>query len=159
MFDRAGVETRALVEAPDYYFAGVPFAKRNADYFPHAERLARRALLSALDQAGVPISELTHLFSVTTTGLLTPSLDAHLAQSLPFRRTLKRTPLFGVGCAGGAVALSRAYEYLRGHPEETVAVLSVELCSLTFLPRDGTMTQLVAAALFGDGAACAVLCG
>lgn len=159
VFDRAGVETRALVEAPDYYFSGASFAKRNADYFPHAERLARRALLSALDQAGVPISELTHLFSVTTTGLLTPSLDAHLAQSLPFRRTLKRTPLFGVGCAGGAVALSRAYEYLRGHPEETVAVLSVELCSLTFLPRDGTMTQLVAAALFGDGAACAVLCG
>ncbi|MBI2384407.1 MAG: type III polyketide synthase [Elusimicrobia bacterium] len=159
VFDRAGVESRALVEAPDYYFAGAAFAKRNADYLPHAERLARRALLSALEQAGVAIGELTHLFSVTTTGLLTPSLDAHLAQSLPFRRTLKRTPLFGVGCAGGAVALSRAYEYLRGHPEETVAVLSVELCSLTFLPRDGTMTQLVAAALFGDGAACAVLCG
>lgn len=159
VFDRAGVETRDLVEAPDYYFSGATFAKRNADYFPHAERLARRALLSALEQAGVAIEELTHLFSVTTTGLLTPSLDAHLAQSLPFRRTLKRTPLFGVGCAGGAVALSRAYEYLRGHPEETVAVLSVELCSLTFLPRDGTMTQLVAAALFGDGAACAVLCG
>jgi alkylresorcinol/alkylpyrone synthase len=38
-------------------------------------------------------------------------------------------------------------------------VLSVELCSLTFLPKDGTMTQLVAAALFGDGAACAILCG
>jgi alkylresorcinol/alkylpyrone synthase len=159
LFDRAGVETRGLVEAPEYYFAGVPFERRNADYFPHAERLARRALQSALSEAGVAIEELTHLFSVTTTGLLTPSLDAHLAQSLPFRRTLKRTPLFGVGCAGGAVALSRAYEYLRGHPEETVAVLSVELCSLTFLPKDGTMTQLVAAAIFGDGAACAILCG
>lgn len=159
LFDRAGVETRGLVEPPEYYFAGHPFARRNADYFPHAERLARRALESALERAGVELSELTHLFSVTTTGLLTPSLDARLAQALPFRRTLKRTPLFGVGCAGGAVALSRAYEYLRGHPEETVAVLSVELCSLTFLPRDGTMTQLVAAALFGDGAACAILCG
>lgn len=159
LFDRAGVETRGLVEPPEYYFSGVPFARRNADYLPHAERLARRALESALARAGVGIGELTHLFSVTTTGLLTPSLDARLAQALPFRRTLKRTPLFGVGCAGGAVALSRAYEYLRGHPEETVAVLSVELCSLTFLPKDGTMTQLVAAALFGDGAACAILCG
>lgn len=159
IFDRAGVETRGLVEPPDYYFSGVPFERRNADYFPHAEALAKRALESALDQAGVGIGELTHLFSVTTTGLLTPSLDAHLAQAMPFRRTIKRTPLFGVGCAGGAVALSRAYEYLRGHPQETVAVLSVELCSLTFLPKDGTMTQLVAAALFGDGAACAILCG
>lgn len=159
LFERSGVETRALVEAPAYYFADVPFKRRNADFFRHAESLARRALESALDEAGVPIEDLTHLFSVTTTGLMTPSLDAHLAQAMPFRRTIKRTPLFGVGCAGGAVALSRAFEYLRGHPEEIVAVLSVELCSLTFLPKDGTMTQLVAAALFGDGAACAILCG
>ena len=147
------------MEEPAYYFADLPFKRRNADFFRHAESLARRALESALDKAGVPVEELTHLFSVTTTGLMTPSLDAHLAQAMPLRRTIKRTPLFGVGCAGGAVALSRAYEYLRGHPKETVAVLSVELCSLTFLPKDGTMTQLVAAALFGDGAACAILCG
>ena len=159
LFERAGVETRSLVERPAYYFADLPFKRRNDDFFLHAERLARAALESALAKAGVEASDLTHLFSVTTTGLMTPSLDAHLAQAMPFKRTIKRTPLFGVGCAGGAVALSRAYEYLKGHPTETVAVLSVELCSLTFLPKDGTMTQLVAAALFGDGAACAILCG
>jgi len=159
MFMRAGVETRGLVEDPDYYFTGLSFERRNADYLRHAETLARRALESALERAGVACGELTHLFSVTTTGLLTPSLDARLVQAMPFRRTVKRTPLFGVGCAGGAVALSRAFEYLKGHPEETVAVLSVELCSLTFLPGEGTMTQLVAAALFGDGAACVILCG
>jgi alkylresorcinol/alkylpyrone synthase len=159
IFERAGVESRALVENPAYYFADLTFKQRNADFLRHAEGLARRALESALEKAGVAIADLTHLFSVTTTGLMTPSLDAHLAQAMPFRRTIKRTPLFGVGCAGGAVALSRAYEYLKGHPTETVAVLSVELCSLTFIPKDGTMTQLVAAALFGDGAACAILCG
>ena len=159
LFDRAGVETRGLVEASEYYFSGHSFERRNADFFIHAGVLARRALSAALKDAGVEYEEISHLFSVTTTGLLTPSLDAHLAQALPFRRTLKRTPIFGVGCAGGAVALSRAYEYLKGHPTETVAVLAVELCSLTFLPKEGTMVQLVAAALFGDGAACVVLCG
>lgn len=159
IFGRAGVETRALVETPDYYFAQHPFGRRNGDFFTHALALARRALDGALEEAGMAHGDLSHLFTVTTTGLLTPSLDAHLAQALPFRRSLKRTPLFGVGCAGGAVALSRAFEYLRGHPDEAVAVLSVELCSLTFLPKDGTMTQLVAAALFGDGAACAILAG
>lgn len=159
IFARAGVERRALVETPEYYFADHSFERRNGDYFRHADALARRALEDALAQAGAGHADVSHLFMVTTTGLLTPSLDAHLAQALPFRRSLKRTPLFGVGCAGGAVALSRAFEYLRGHPTETVAVLSVELCSLTFLPKDGTMTQLVAAALFGDGAACALLCG
>ncbi len=159
MFDRAGVDSRSLAEHPEYYFAGLSFERRNGDYLRHAEELARLAVERALLRAGVLCGDITHLFSVTTTGLLTPSLDARLAQSMPFRRTVKRTPLFGVGCAGGAVALSRAFEYLRGHPTETVAVLSVELCSLTFLPKDGTMTQLVAAALFGDGAACAILCG
>lgn len=159
LFDRTGVDSRGLAEHPDYYFAGLSFERRNADYLRHAEALARLAIERALLKAGVLCGDLTHLFSVTTTGLLTPSLDARLAQTMPFRRTVKRTPLFGVGCAGGAVALSRAYEYLRGHPAETVAVLSVELCSLTFLPQDGTMTQLVAAALFGDGAACVILCG
>lgn len=159
LFARAGVETRALAEAPDYYFQGLSFERRNADYFRHALDLSRRALEAALAEAQTGYADVSHLFSVTTTGLLTPSLEAHLAQSLPFRRTVKRTPIFGVGCAGGAVGLSRACEYLRGHPEETVAVLATELCSLSFLPQEGGMTQLVAAALFGDGAACAVLCG
>jgi alkylresorcinol/alkylpyrone synthase len=72
---------------------------------------------------------------------------------------VKRTPIFGVGCAGGAVGLARAEDYLRGHPEETVLLLSVELCSLTFLPRDDSMIQLVGASLFGDGAAAVLLAG
>lgn len=159
LFDRCGVESRRLVHEAGYYFSAPSFETRNADYFRFARDLAERAMSSALEQAGLGFADLSHLFSVTTTGLLTPSLDAHLAQALPFRRDVKRTPLFGVGCAGGAVALSRAREYLVGHPEETVAVLSTELCSLSFLPQEGTTTQLIAAALFGDGAACAVLCG
>lgn len=159
LFDRAGVETRHLVEATDWYFEGRAFGERNDAYLRHATELASSALSRALEASGIEWEELSHLFSVTTTGLLTPSLEARLGQTLPLGKTIKRTPLFGSGCAGGAVALARAAEYLRGHPEETIAVLSTELCSLSFLPRDGTVTQLVAAALFGDGAACAILCG
>ena len=159
LFERAGVARRRLVESADYYFAGQTFTRRNDDYLRHALPLAETAIARALEDAGLTHADISHFFSVTTTGLLTPSLEARLAQRLPFPRRVKRTPLFGVGCAGGAVALARAYEYLRGHPEQTALVLSTELCSLSFLPGDGTATQLVAAALFADGAAAAVLRG
>ena len=159
LFSNAGVEHRFLVEPSDYYLSAPSFSRRNGDYLRHAQPLATTAIAEALSGAGLRHEDVAHLFSVTTTGLLTPSLEARLAQALPFARGVKRTPLFRVGCAGGAVALARAYEYLRGHPEETALVLSTELCSLSFLPGDGTITQLVAAALFADGAAAAVLRG
>lgn len=159
IFDHAGVQSRALVEPLGYYRALPPFSERNAAYLRHALPLAEAAVRGALGGASLGFEAVDHIVSVTTTGLLTPSLDAHLAQALPFSRQVKRTPVFGSGCAGGAVALARAADYLAGHPDEAVLVLSVELCSLTFLPAEGSMTQLVAAALFGDGASAAVLVG
>ena len=159
IFAHAGVARRRLVEEASYYFSAPPFSRRNADFLKHASALAEAAIGAALEGAGARHGDVDHVFSVTTTGLLTPSLEAHLAQRLPFKRRLKRTPLFGVGCAGGAVALARAFEYLRAYPEQTALVSATELCSLSFLPRDGSATQLVAAALFADGAAAAVLRG
>jgi hypothetical protein len=135
------------------------FEENNAAYFAHACVLSEQALRSALDKTGLDFPDIDHIISVTTTGLLTPSLEAHLAQCLPFPRDVKRTPLFGSGCAGGAVALARAADFLLGRPEETVLVLSVELCSLTFMPQELETTQIVADALFGDGASAAILAG
>lgn len=159
IFDHAGVRSRALVEPIERYLSPRSFEENNAAYFTHARALSERALRSALDKAGLDFSDIGHIVSVTTTGLLTPSLEAHLAQDLPFPRGVKRTPLFGSGCAGGAVALARAADFLLGRPEEAVLVLSVELCSLTFMPQEQETTQIVAAALFGDGASAVVLAG
>ncbi len=159
LFSRVGVESRCLVEPIDYYFSGRDFEARNQDFLRHALALSKRCIGGVLRSSGVKFSDIGHIFSVTTTGLATPSIEAHLAQSLPFSRRVKRTPIFVVGCAGGAVALARAREYLRAYPKETALVLSVELCSLSFLPQEKTMTQIIAAALFGDGAAAVLLCG
>ncbi|MDP3543925.1 MAG: 3-oxoacyl-[acyl-carrier-protein] synthase III C-terminal domain-containing protein [Elusimicrobiota bacterium] len=159
IFDHAGVRSRALVEPIERYLSPRPFEEKNAAYFTHARELSERALRSALEKSGLDFPDIGHIISVTTTGLLTPSLEAHLAQALPFPRGVKRTPLFGSGCAGGAVALARAADFLLGRPEEAVLVLSVELCSLTFMPQEQETTQIVAAALFGDGASAVVLAG
>jgi alkylresorcinol/alkylpyrone synthase len=94
---------------------------------------------------------------VTTTGVATPSLDAILMNRLPFPRSLKRTPIFGVGCAGGAVGLSRAADAVRAHPGDRAMVASLELCGQTFDARDRSQVNLIASALFADGAACAVI--
>lgn len=159
VFERAGVETRRLVEAKEYYLAPKDFETKNRDYLRHALALSEDCVREALSRAGLDFPDIGHIVSVTTTGLLTPSLEARLAQVLPFPRSVKRTPLFGAGCAGGAVALARASDFLAGHPDQNVLVLSVELCSLTFLPQERTMTQVVAAALFADGASAVVLGG
>jgi len=159
LFDRAGVRSRRIAFPLDYYFEGHGFARRNRDWAAVGIGLAEEAARSALAAADVDPSRIGHLFFVTTTGLATPSLDAPLAAKLGLPRTVLRTPIFGVGCAGGAVGISRAAEWARANPDAVALLVSVELCSQTFLPDDRSPANLVGTALFGDAAAAAVLAG
>lgn len=153
LFDRAGIGDRYLSFPASYYFENHPFSKRNADYVEHAVRLGGRAIREALDRARVRPQEIDQFYFTTTTGLATPSVDALLAEELGFRSDCQRNPLFGIGCAGGAAMLGRAAQALRGR----AVLLSVELCGQTFRPMDASPVNLVGAALFGDGAAAAVV--
>ena len=108
---------------------------------------------------GTATDEIDHIFVVTTTGLTTPSLDALLASCLGLRANVRRSPLFGLGCAGGAGALIRACDVLSARPTERALVVSVELGSLIFSKQAQTPTDLVGVALFGDGAAAVLLGG
>ncbi|MGH7865791.1 MAG: type III polyketide synthase, partial [Candidatus Binataceae bacterium] len=72
---------------------------------------------------------------------------------------VKRTPMFGLGCAAGASALARAADYVRAYPGEIALVVSVELCSLTLQKDDLSIANIIASGLFGDGAAAAVVAG
>jgi alkylresorcinol/alkylpyrone synthase len=114
---------------------------------------------SALEQAGVRASDIDHILFVSSTGLATPSVDAHLANHLSFRPGVRRTPIWGLGCAGGAAGISRAMDLARGNPSARILVIALELCSLTFQHNDLSRQNLVAAALFADGAAAAVIVG
>jgi alkylresorcinol/alkylpyrone synthase len=64
-----------------------------------------------------------------------------------------------LGCAAGAAGLARGADYCRAWPERRVLLVALECCSLTFLPDDLSNKNLVACALFGDGAAAALLAG
>jgi alkylresorcinol/alkylpyrone synthase len=158
VFD-SGVETRHFAFPPSYYLTKRSFEERNADYVDVGTRLAETAARECLDRAGVKASEVDHLFFVTTTGLATPSLDALLAPRLGLRRNARRWPLFGLGCAAGAGSLVRASELLRARPDQRVLAISVELCGQVFALGAKTPTDVVGAALFGDGAAAVLLAG
>ncbi len=93
------------------------------------------------------------------TGIAAPSIDALLVERVGLRPDVRRMPSFGFGCAGGAAGLARVHDYLLGHPGEVGVLLCLELCSLTLQQGDESTANLVSSAIFGDGAAAAVLVG
>ncbi len=159
LFDHAGIETRRCCMPVSWYLGRHGFAERNRLYLEHAERLGCRAVRRALEHAGITVREVDALICVSSTGVATPSLDARIAERLGLREDVERTPLFGLGCAGGILGLARAARLARADPGGRVLLLVVELCSLTLRHGDPSKANLVACALFGDGAAAVVLDG
>ena len=135
------------------------FEERNNAYLETALRLGERTICALLDQVGMRPQEIDQLTVISTTGIAVPSLDARLMNRIPFSRGMKRLPLFGLGCVGGAAGIARIADYLRGHPEEAVVLFAVELCSLTLQRDDLSMANLVASGLFGDGAEAVLMVG
>ena len=128
---RLGVDHRYLAYSFDQYSRFASWGEANAAWLAAAEDLGSRAIDEALGRAGLARDELNALFIVSITGIASPSLDARLINRMRLRPDIKRTPIFGIGCAGGAVGLTRAADYTLAYPEHTAAVLAVELCSLT----------------------------
>jgi alkylresorcinol/alkylpyrone synthase len=153
----AGVDARHTVFPLEEY--GALGADANDRYVEEATALGERALQAALAQAGIAPADLDLLIVTSVTGVAVPSLDALLMPRLGLRADLKRLPVFGLGCVAGAAGLARLHDYLLGWPRHTAALLAVELCSLS-LPRSSVTTaDLVASALFGDGAVALVATG
>jgi len=156
---RAGVLARHLALPKEEYEKVEGFSARNREYVRVAVELGAEALSRALEQAGVAPAELDALFFVSVTGMATPSIDARLVNRLGLNTRLRRTPIFGLGCVAGAAGLARAADYAKAYPDSNVALLAVELCSLTWQPDDVSVPNLIASSLFGDGAAAVVLTG
>ena len=162
-FDRfgasAGVEKRRIAIPLPEYAKLSGFTEANDKYIEVALTLGERAILEALDVAKVKPAEVDVVFSTTVTGLAVPTLEARLATRIGLRPDVKRVPLFGLGCVAGAAGVARMHDYLLAFPNQVSVLLAVELCSLTFQRDDYSIANLVAASLFGDGAAAVVAKG
>lgn len=157
VFNNVQVNRRHLCVPLSWFDDEHTFSETNQEYIRWAERLSAEAIEEALDRAGLGAEEIDHLIFVSTSGMSTPSIDARLINRMGFRSDVKRTPIFGLGCAGGAAGLSRAHDLARCQPGQKVLLAAVEISSLTFQFRDFSKSNLVASSLFSDGAAAVVV--
>lgn len=157
VFRNAGIETRYSCVPLDWFDHDHGWAERNRLYIKNALDLLENAAEDCLDRAGLAAGDVDAIVTVSTTGVATPSLDAQLMERLALRRDVVRLPIFGLGCAGGVLGLARGASLAQALPGARVLVLVVELCALTFRRLDQSKSNIIAAALFGDGAAAALL--
>lgn len=155
-YDNAGVETRWFSRPLSWLEEPHSLAHKNAAYVDQALLLSQRCASEAIERAGIARSDIGTIVFSTTTGIATPSLDAKLVQMLDLRRDIVRVPMWGLGCAGGGAGLARAHALAlaRGEP---ALLIACELCSLTFVHGDRSRANVIAVALFGDGAAATVV--
>lgn len=164
VFENGEIETRNFCVPPDWYRGAHTFEERNALYIQLAtdysvEVIQRCVTNRAFLQTDMATTDIDAIIFVSSTGISTPSIDARVMNVLSFSDSVVRIPIWGLGCAGGAAGVSRAYDYCKAHPNAKVLVVCIELCSLTFQKEDYSKSNLVGTSLFADGAACVLICG
>jgi alkylresorcinol/alkylpyrone synthase len=157
VLDNSRIDRRYSLFPVDYLVETRSLTQRNSEYREHAIALSRQVAEEALARAHRSAADVDMIITVSCTGFMIPSVDAYLIPEMGFRPDVRRLPITELGCAAGAVGLTRAWEYLRAYRRGTVLLIAVELPTLTFQRKDLTQANLISCALFGDGAAAAVI--
>jgi alkylresorcinol/alkylpyrone synthase len=157
VFDNAGIARRHIVAPHDWYVKSHGWHDRNALYLEASQSLFAEAAGAAIEQAGLKPEEIDGVVAVSTTGIATPSLDARTASKVGLRDDVRRVPVFGLGCAGGVNGLATASRMAAGEPGTNWLFVTVETCSISIRLDSSDPAAVVATALFGDGAAAAVV--
>lgn len=164
VFQSGQIEKRHFAKDLKWFEADKSFEEKNDAYIKSAVELGSAAVKNCLHsqtflKENINYDEIDAIFTISSTGIATPSIDARIMNILPFSPHTKRIPIWGLGCAGGASGLARAYEYCLAFPKAKVLVLTFEFCSLTFQRNDHSKSNLIGASLFADGVACALMVG
>lgn len=157
IFENAAVDKRYSIMAPEHVFTKTSFEEKNRIYMRESVKLGASCLKDALKKADWAPEDLDFLITVSCTGIMIPSLDAYLINLLELRQDIVRLPVTEMGCAAGVSGIIYAKNFLKANPGKRAAVVAVEAPSATFQLDDFSMTNIVSAAIFGDGAACVLL--
>jgi len=157
VFGTAGIAERRGVRPMSWYLEPQGWPERTTAYLEGATALFIEAASLALERAGASAADVDAVVTVSSTGIATPSLEARAHRAMGFRDDVSRTPVFGLGCAGGVSGLALAARLAEARPGSVVLFVTVELCTLAFRLDKLTKANIVATALFGDGAAACVL--
>ncbi len=159
VFDNSLIEKRGFVHPLEWFENEKSFKERSESYLASSLTLSLSALKDCLGRYGGDFNDFDHIIYVSSTGVATPSIDAILVNELRLDNHMKRTPIWGLGCAGGAAGLSRAFEYTKAFPKSAALLIATEICSLAFHGDDYSKSNIVSLALFSDGAAAVIVAG
>ena len=157
IFEGAAVDKRYSIMDPIEVFTKTSFEERNDIYVREVIELGEKVLEKALEKANWNPQDLDYIITVSCTGIMIPSLDAYLINTLKLRQDIVRLPVTEMGCAAGISGIIYAKNFLQANPGKRAAVIAVESPTATFQLDDFSMANIVSAAIFGDGAACVLL--
>jgi alkylresorcinol/alkylpyrone synthase len=154
VFANTGIDCRYSARPYEWFREDNGWPERTDAFLNGATDLFRTSVESALQRANTEACEIDAIVTVTSTGIATPSIEARAMHEMGFRDHVNRIPVFGLGCAGGVAGLALASKLAESRK---VLLAVIELCTLAFRPDEMTKSNIVATALFGDGAAACVL--
>jgi predicted naringenin-chalcone synthase len=157
IFEGAAVDKRYSIMDPLEVFTNTSFEERNDIFVREIIDLGEKVLDKALKKAAWQPHDLDYIITVSCTGIMIPSLDAYLINSLKLRQDIVRLPVTEMGCAAGISGIIYAKNFLQANPGKKAAIIAVESPTATFQLNDFSMVNIVSAAIFGDGAACVLL--
>lgn len=159
VFDNTEIQKRNFCKPLNFYSTLHSFEQHNNEYVQCSLEYSVKAIEECLVIAKIDKEDITDIIFVSSTGLATPSLDALIINRLRLNPYINRTPVFGLGCAGGVSGVAKANALALANQEAIVLVVTVELCSLTFLKNDFSKSNFVASSLFSDGVAACIIKG
>lgn len=158
VYANSGIDRRYSISPTEWFDSAHDWAEKSAIFLRGASEMFRVVARKALASAGLKAADISTIVSVSSTGIATPSIEAHVLHEMGFHANVARVPVFGLGCAGGLSGLSLGARLAEADPGKNVLVVVIELCTLAFRPDEMTKSNVVVTALFGDGAAAVVLC-
>ena len=157
VFGNSGIDCRYSVRPYAWFRENQGWPQRTAAFIEGATELFRAVATKAMAQAGVEPASIDTIITVSSTGVATPSIEARVLSGMGFRDDTRRVPVFGLGCAGGVSGLSLAARLAKAEPGSKILLVVIELCTLAFRPDEMSKSNIIATALFGDGAAACVV--
>lgn len=158
-FDNTEIVTRNFCKPLNWYSQPITFEERNNAFIEIALEYSIKAIEQACERAKVFPDQLTDIYFITTTGLATPSIDARIINKMRLNPNINRTPIWGLGCAGGVSGLAKAATAAKANPDAIVAFIAVELCSLTLIRTDYSKSNFIGSSLFSDGVCACIIKG
>ena len=157
LFEGAGVDRRYSIMDPEEVFLNSSFEEKNKIFSREITTLAEQSLKKSLLKASLQPTDIDYIITVSCTGIMIPSVDAYLINSLKMKQDIVRLPVTEMGCAAGVSGIIYAKNFLKANPNKRAVVIAVESPTATFQLEDFSMANIVSAAIFGDGASSVIL--